>query len=160
MLDRALIEYVPERDGETRFRFGRDTEVSAAAYLAVAAWLLGRFEAARLLSNRAIRRAEELSDVASVVQARFWNTMLEACRNDASATLIAADAFLQITKEHGIRTYADLGQVFANWAHGRLRDPEAGAIELKRALAAVIAQDNKTGAPWFHGLLAELEVAA
>jgi tetratricopeptide (TPR) repeat protein len=158
MLERALVEHVPERDGETQFRFGRDTEVSAAAYLALAEWHLGEVDRARRLINRALRRAEELGHVATVVQACFWNTMLETCRNDVAAARLAAEALLETTKEHGIKTYADLGQVFANWAHGRLVDPEAGASELRRALAAVIAQGNKTGAPWFHGLLAELEV--
>jgi tetratricopeptide (TPR) repeat protein len=158
MLERALVECGPERDGETRFRFGRDTEVSAAAYLALAEWHLGEVERARRLIDRALRRAEELGHVATVVQARFWNTMLETCRNDVAAARLAADALLETTKEHGIKTYADLGQVFANWAHGRRVDPEAGASELRRVLAAVIAQGNKTGAPWFHGLLAELEV--
>jgi tetratricopeptide (TPR) repeat protein len=158
MLERALVEHVPERDGETQFRFGRDTEVSAAAYLALAEWHLGEVERARRLINRALRRAEELGHVATVVQARFWHTMLETFRNDVAAARLAAEALLETTKEHGIKTYADLGQVFGNWAHGRLVDPEAGASELRRALAAVIAQGNKTGAPWFHGLLAELEV--
>jgi len=158
MLEQALLEHVPERDGETRFRFGMDTEASAAAYLALAEWYFGEVERARRLIDRALRRAEELGHVATVVQARFWNTMLEACRNDVAAARLAAGALLETTKEHGIKTYSDLGQVYANWAHGRLVDPEAGARELRRALAAVLAQGHKIGAPRYHGLLAELEV--
>jgi class 3 adenylate cyclase/predicted ATPase len=158
MLEQALVEHVPERHGETRFRFGRDTEVSAAAYLALAEWYIGEVERARRLIDRALRRAEELGHVATVVQARFWSTMLETCRNDVAAARLAAHELLEITKEHGIKTYADLGQVYANWARGRLVDPEAGASELRRTLAAVLAQGHKIGAPRYHGLLAELEV--
>jgi predicted ATPase len=158
MLEQALVEHVPERDGETRFQFGRDTEVSAAAYLALAEWYIGEVERARHLIDRALRRAEESGHVATVVQARFWSTMLETCRNDVAAARLAAHALLEITKEHGIKTYADLGQVYANWAHGRVVDPETGASELRRTLAAVLAQGHKIGAPRYHGLLAELEV--
>ena len=36
-------------------------------------------------------------------------------------------------------------------------DPEAGALGLRQALEAYLAQGNKSGAPSFYGLLAELE---
>ena len=62
-----------------------------------------------------------------------------------------------LTHEHNLKTYADLGEVFANWVHGKDCDPEAGALGLRQALEAYLAQGNKSGAPSFHGLLAELE---
>ena len=61
------------------------------------------------------------------------------------------------THEHSLKTYADLGEVYANWARGKQYDPEAGALGLKEALASYLALGNKSGAPSFHGLLAELE---
>ena len=48
-------------------------------------------------------------------------------------------------------------EVYANWAHGKDCDPEAGAIGLRQALETYLAQGNKSGAPSFYGLLAELE---
>ena len=57
-----------------------------------------------------------------------------------------------------MKTYADLGQVYANWARGRQFDPEAGALGLRQALESYLALGNRSGAPSFHGLLAELEV--
>jgi hypothetical protein len=62
-----------------------------------------------------------------------------------------------LTEEHGIRTYADLGWIYANWASGRLLDPEAGAVGLKQWLDAYMAQGNKLSVPYFYGLLAELK---
>jgi adenylate cyclase len=47
--------------------------------------------------------------------------------------------------------------VYANWARGRQLDPEAGALGLKRALESYLALGNKSSAPSFYGLLAELE---
>jgi predicted ATPase len=57
-----------------------------------------------------------------------------------------------------MKTYADLGKVYTNWARGRQFDPEAGALGLRRALESYLALGNRSGAPSFHGLLAELEV--
>jgi predicted ATPase len=62
-------------------------------------------------------------------------------------------------REHGMDFYVALGGIFAGWARGRLYDPESGAHELTRALDGYFNRDNRVGAPWFRGLLAELEVA-
>ena len=56
-----------------------------------------------------------------------------------------------------MRTYADVGQVYANWARGQQLDPEAGALGLRHALESYLARGNKSSAPSFYGLLAELE---
>ena len=157
VLERALADYVPDRDGETQFRFGADTEVGAASYLALAEWHLGEVIVSRQSIDRAARRAEELGHAAARAYALFMKANLECRRGDARATGLTADALLKLTEESGIKTFADLGQVFANWALGRTVDPEAGAIKLRQMLAAQLAQGNRAGAPWFCGLLAELK---
>jgi predicted ATPase len=157
VLERALNDYVPERDGETQFRFNRDPEVGAAANLALAEWHLGGVERAHQLMNRAVRRAEELGNAAAVAYALNWKVVLESHRHDVSATRDAADAVLALTEERGIKTYADLARMHANWARGRQLDPEAGAAGLRQALAGYKAHGYKNRAPFLHGLLAELE---
>src|SRR5262249_1866812 len=62
-----------------------------------------------------------------------------------------------LTEEHDMRTYADVGQVYANWARGRQLDPEAGALGLRQTLESHLARGNKSNAPSYYGLLAELE---
>ena len=156
VLDQALADYVPERDGDTRFPAG---EVEAAAFLALTEWHLGRIERARQLIQQAIRRADELAHVATVANALFFDAALESRRNDVSATRLAADNLVGLSQEYGIKAYADVGQVFANWARGRLAEPEEGASGLERALAAYIAQGNRADTPSFYGLLSELEAA-
>jgi predicted ATPase len=157
VLERALADYLPERDGKTQFLFGRDTQVAAAAYLALAEWHLGEVERARHLIDRATRRADELGQAATIANALFLKTYLECRRDDVIATRLAADALLAATREYGIKTYDDMGQMFANWAHGRRLEPEAGATELRQALTAFAAQGNRAVTPLGHGLLAELE---
>jgi class 3 adenylate cyclase/predicted ATPase len=160
-LERALADYIPERDGNTQFRFGRDTEVCAAAYLGLAEWLLGNGERARNLMDRSLRRANELNVAAARANALFWRTVLECSRNDASAARASSDALMVLAEEHGIQSYAAVGQVYLSWARGRVEDdPDAGARELSRALASLLAQGHRSGDPLACGLLAELEATA
>ncbi|HZZ26023.1 MAG TPA: hypothetical protein VFE60_27270, partial [Roseiarcus sp.] len=157
VLERALRDYVGERDRETLFRFGNDTQVSATNFLALTEWHLGEFERARQLINESTRRANELGHAASIASALFFKTVIESRRDDAPAMRVTLESLLALTEEHNLKTYTDLGRVYANWAHGKECDPEAGSLGLKRALASYLALGNKSGAPSFHGLLAELE---
>jgi class 3 adenylate cyclase/predicted ATPase len=157
VLQRALDDYVPARDGQTQVRFGGDTEVNAAAYLALAEWLLGEVKRARYSIDRAIRRANELDSVTVVSIALFRKTVLESLRNDVSATLVTAEASLALAEQHGIKTYRDYSQVYADWARARQFDSEVAASNCRQAVAALVAQGNLASAPYFHGLLAEIE---
>ena len=156
ILERALTDYLPERDGDTQRRFNRDTEVTSAAYLALAEWHLGEVERARLLIERSIRRANELGHAAAIANALFWRTILESRRDDVPATRLAAEAVLEVSENYGIKSYADLSRIYAAWARGRLQDPEVGAKELERVLSAFLAQGQKVETPSCYGMLAEL----
>ena len=156
-LERALSDYVRERDRETLFRFGNDTQVSATNFLALTEWHLGEFEHARRLIDELTRRARELGHAAALGSALFFRTAIESRRGDALATRMAVESLLVLTEEHNLKTYTDLGRVFANWARGKLHDPEGGAVGLKEALASYLALGNRSGGPSFHGLLADLE---
>jgi predicted ATPase len=59
-----------------------------------------------------------------------------------------------------MRTYLDQGRVYANWARGRLLDPDFDADKLEQALTGYIAQGNRADAPSLYCLLAELQAAA
>ena len=155
-LERALADFVPERDGDAR---RLDGQATGTAILASVVWHLGEVERARLLIQQAIRRARELGHPATIAGALLWNAYLEIRRDDVAATRLAADVSTKLGEEHGINFYAAAGQVCAYWASGRLVDPEAGASGLRQALHAYMAQGNKNDAPLFHGMLAELEAA-
>ena len=156
-LERALGDYVHERDRETLFRFGNDTLVSATNFLSLTEWHLGEVERARELSDESNRRAAELGHAASIASALFFKTVLESRRGDITATRLTVEALLALTEELNLKTYTDLGRVYSNWVRGKQGDPDAGALGLKEALASYLAQGNKSGAPSFYGLLAELE---
>jgi tetratricopeptide (TPR) repeat protein len=158
VLERALAGYDPRRDGETGSRFW-DAEVSAMAELAAVEWHLGEAERARELINRAVRRAEELSILPIILIALNWRAVLESQRHDVLATRNAADAVLALTEEHGVKSVSDFNWVYTYWARGRLLDPEEGAVGFRRELAGFMDKGLRLGAPFFHGLLAELEAA-
>ena len=157
VLERALSDYIHERDAETLFRFGNDTEVSATNFLALTEWHLGELEHARQLTENATRRAAELGHVQAIASAFFFKAVLESRRDDFASTGLAAEPLLALTEEHNLKTYADLAPVFANWARGRQDHPEAGALKLRQALDSYLGLGNKSGAPSFYGMLAELE---
>jgi class 3 adenylate cyclase/predicted ATPase len=157
VLERALADYVGERDRDTLFRFGNDTQVSATNFLALTEWHLGEVERARQLIDWSTRRSAELGHVASVASALFFKTAIASRRGDVPATRLGAESLLALTEEHDMRTYADVAQVYANWARGRQLDPEAGARGLRQALDSYLARGNKSNAPSYYGLLAELE---
>jgi predicted ATPase len=156
-LERTLSDYVRERDREALFRFGNDTQVSATNFLSLTEWHLGEAERARQLSDESNRRAAELGHAASIASALFFRTVLESRRRDVLATRVAVESLLAVAEEHNLKTYTDLGRVYANWVRGKEGDPEAGAVRLKEAMATYLALGNKSAAPSFHGLLAELE---
>jgi predicted ATPase len=156
VLERALADYDPRRDGETGSRFF-DVEVNATAVLAATEWHLGEADRARELINRAVRRAEELGVLPIIVFALNWRAVLESQRHDVLATRDAADAVLALAEEHGIKSIADFNWIYVHWARGRLLDPEEGAVGFRQELAAFMDKGLRLGAPFFHGLLAELE---
>jgi class 3 adenylate cyclase/tetratricopeptide (TPR) repeat protein len=158
VLERALGDYNSEQDHETMHRFGNDTQVSTTNFLALTEWHLGGLERARRLIDESTRRAAELGHVPAVASALYFKTVLECRRGNIPATRLGAESLLTMTEEHNMKTYADLGQIYANWARGRQFDPKAGADGLRRALESWLNQGNKSGAPSFYALLAELEV--
>jgi hypothetical protein len=138
-LKRALRDHVRKRDREALFRFGNDTQVSATNFLSLTEWHLGEVERARELSDEANRRAAELGHAASMASALFFRTALESRRGDVPATSAAVESLLALTEEHDLKTYTDLGRVYATWVRGKQGESTAGALGLKEAVASYLA---------------------
>ena len=116
---RDNADYTYERDRDTVFRFGNDTQVSATNFLALTEWHLGEFERARQLIDESTRRANELGHVAAIASALFFRTAIESRRGDDRAAQITVKSLRALTHEHSLKTYADLGEVYANWVRGK-----------------------------------------
>jgi predicted ATPase len=155
--ERALAACDPEREKETRERFTDDTGPVAMSVLAVTMWQLGDVERARELIEEANRRARVLGHAPSMAHPLHWKSYLEILRGDAAAALSAAETLEALTREHVMPFWRVMAELNAGWARGRLYDAEAGATDLRRALAAVTDQGGM-GEAWFYTvLLTELE---
>jgi hypothetical protein len=111
---------------------------------------------ARQLINRALQRSDELSSVPTTALALFFRAFLENLRHDAIATRDAAEALLVWAEGHGLRSYADAGRIYMNWARGRLLEPEAGAVELGRTLMPLWPKATGFGCHFFTVCLPSL----
>jgi tetratricopeptide (TPR) repeat protein len=159
LLKQALADHAPDRDALTRFRFGLDTGVMAAAHLALAMWRLGEAGRARQLAEQAIQRSAELGHAPTSAAMYSLVAQLDVERNEPAAVLRSAEMAHALGREHGMDLFVAFGEVFGGWARGQLHDAEVGAQELRRALADYFDQGNKAWAPMLHGMLAQLEAA-
>ena len=156
-LEEVLRIYDPSRDRDASFRFGTDSLASATIYLAIVCWQLGEFVRARKLSNEAIAWAIETGHAATIANTWAFKAGFEMTRGDAEATLHAALALAEPSQRHKLRIYEAVVGVYSGWARARLGARETGIAELRQALTAPIAQENKLHRPHYQGRLAEIE---
>src|SRR5208337_1251309 len=157
--EQALRIFDPERDREAKFRFGMDIGAATTLYLALANWLLGEAELTRKLVEEAIARAIESAHAPTLAIAYWLKAFFDAFRDDAEASRRAAESVLEVSRRHGLGLSLALGALFSAWASARLGDRESGVTEFRQALAAYAEQGNKLQAPFYQGLLAEVEAA-
>jgi hypothetical protein len=153
----ALSIYDPERDREAMFHFGANTGAIARAFLAITKWQLGEVGPARALIEEAVAHAIETSHVPTLVQTYHNKAHFEMVRGDAGAARRDAEIVVKLSQENAIALFAARGSLQSAWATARLDGHEIGALQLRRALAAVTNQGNKSSVPFFQGLLAETE---
>ena len=156
--ERALDECRHERDLEARERFSDDTGAVAMSILAITSWQLGEVERANELINMANHRAAELGHAPSKVHPLYWKSILEILRGDAAAALVTAKALEDLCGEHGMGEWGTVAEMVVGWAHGRLANPTAGAVEMRQALAVLINKGGRLLVAFFQGLLADLEL--
>ena len=156
--ERALEECRHGCDLEARERFSDDTGTVAMSILAITSWQLGEVQRANELINMANHRAVELGHAPSKVHPLYWKSILEILRGDAAAALITAKALEDLCGEHAMGEWGTVAEMVVGWAHGRLANPDAGAAEMRQALAVLINKGGRLLVAFFQGLLADLEL--
>jgi class 3 adenylate cyclase/tetratricopeptide (TPR) repeat protein len=156
-LEEALRSYDSKRDRGAEFRFGLDTGASATFFLAHARWQLGEVGRARELIEDAVARAVESAHAPTQTNAYCHKALFEIFRGDAAATLGAAQAVVELSREHGLANFLALGKLSSGWARARLGERALGVAELQQTLSDYMSQGNKIFAPLFQGRLAEFE---
>ena len=111
-----MADHVPERDIDARRLFGTDTGVTAKAFLALLAWLMGEADYARRLIDQAIREGNQTEHAATIATNHLFLSRLEVSRDDPAAALPAAQALLSFVKAHDMALYVIYGEIFSSWA--------------------------------------------
>jgi class 3 adenylate cyclase/predicted ATPase len=158
-LEQALATYDPERDREAKFRFGMDSGVGAASYLALTHWLLGEVGRARELIEEAVARAIESAHPPTLAIAHNYKAVFELLCGDAAAAKRHADEAIQLSREHGIPFFLSAGGQASAAAAARLGGRGTAAVESRRLSAEYSEAGYKFLAPFYQGLQAELEAA-
>jgi predicted ATPase len=159
-IQRALADCSPEWDMDARRVFGSDNRIVATDYLALSTWLLGDVERARGLIEQAVGEALHSGHASTTMHAHNYKVMIEICRDDAAATQRAAGPLVEIAREHNVAFFEAYGRICSTWARSRLLNPAAGAVALRQALTGYLEQGNRISAPWFYGLIAEVDANA
>jgi class 3 adenylate cyclase/predicted ATPase len=142
--------------GRTLF-IGHDTRALAAVYLAQTNWILGEFGRIRELLEGAVARATQLGHVPTLTATYAFEAMFEALRGDAEAARRVSESVMRLSEKHELPTFSALGSMSRGWSRARLGNIEAGKAELRDGLTAYVRQGTKAYAPFFQGLLAEIE---
>jgi tetratricopeptide (TPR) repeat protein len=156
-LNRAIELDDPARSAESRFRFGVDCRITALCYLALANWQIGEVDEAARLFQEALTQATTSGHVLTVAQTGWIKAALDAARGDAEAADETASMVFALSREHGMQLYIAWSEMPLLWAQSRLGDRAEGASKLRRTVANYMAAGNRWFAPFYTGLLAELD---
>jgi predicted ATPase len=158
-LAKAIDAYDLEWDNNPKFRLFPNIRITAIAYLALVSWHSGDFERARGLIERALKGAVESGHVQTLVFTYTYKAALETFRGDAVRTLHDAETLFQIAEKNEMALFASVARAFRGWARARLGDSNSGLEELRQGLAECFERNTLILAPFWRGLLAELEAA-
>jgi tetratricopeptide (TPR) repeat protein len=155
--DRAIELDDPARSAESRFRFGVDCRIGALGYLALANWQMGEVHEAARLFQEALTQATTSGHVQTVANTGSYKAAFDAARGDAEAAVRTASMVFALSREHGMEYYTAWSEMPLLWAQSRLGDRAAGASKLRQTVADYMAGGHRLIAPFYTGLLAELD---
>ena len=142
------------------FRLGQDPCVACLAYLALALWVRGYPEQARLRMQEALGLAEDLSHPFSQAYARSLACQILQLRGDVDAVRTMSDHAIEIAREQGFGVWIASPKIFRGWSRALLADPDDGAREAAEAAEAVVAAGMSMRRPYYLALVAEGLMAA
>jgi predicted ATPase len=103
-LTRSLRMYDPERDRDTKFRFGMDSGVVATIYRAHARWQLGEVGRGRALIEGAVARSVEAAHAPTLANTYHFKAIFEMLNGNAEAVRRVAESPLNSAGSTGSRS--------------------------------------------------------
>ena len=134
---------------------GHDPKVVSDCAAARALWALGYPDQALEKVTRALRSAQELAHVQSVVSAAYYAAHIHHLRGEPALTRDCAAIAVGLAEEQGLELWAAVGRIHQGWAAGMLGQPGEAFQLLPPELGAYQATGARVWRPHFLGLLAE-----
>jgi DNA-binding winged helix-turn-helix (wHTH) protein/predicted ATPase len=154
-LEEASSQYKADRHARYVGFTGHDPKVVSDCAAARALWALGYPDQALDKVTRALRFAQELAHVQSVVTAAYYAAHIHHLRGDPMSTRDCAAIAVGLAEEQGLELWAAVGRIHQAWAAGMLGDRTHALRQLPLELEAYEATGARVWRPHFLGLFAE-----
>jgi len=159
--ERALKLYDQARHGDFANRFGTDPRAPAEIMDAITLWVLGRFDEALPLANRALSDAQSAAHAPTMGQALGYAALLGLVRCNPEAIATNSQALAEIVSRYDLPALWAGAAVF--YQAGAKRSDgaeEAGVAEMRRGLAICREQGRNWFLPGLEAALAEAEASS
>jgi predicted ATPase len=137
-------------------RYGDTPGVVCLSFAALTLWCLGYPAQAVQRSQEALALAQALDYPLSLAAAQHYAAFLHHHRREALAVQTLADDLLRLARAQGFPLYVGYGTYWHGWACA-MQD-EAGLMQMRQGLAAVLTTGQTLARPFCLVLLAEVAV--
>ena len=147
LIRQVLDDYDPAKHGILTSLAGQDYAVLTAALAAKAENYLGYFDSSRKMAERGIAIAREIKHPFSIGMALCLASSVAIERGEIAATFALAQECIDICDEQGLPYYADWARATRGLAAAFDGRPEAGVIEIGRAMDAMEGLGSQQSRP-------------
>jgi class 3 adenylate cyclase/predicted ATPase len=159
-LEAAAALYDPARHASHTLLFGQDPGVTAQCYLTFTLWMLGRPDEADAALEAAVRIAEPLNHPFTTAWPKAFRTVLHSYRNEPEQALAAAQDLVAFSLEQQQQYWLAAGIIVSGWGMTHAGKVEEGIAQMRAGISGYAATGAGVSLPHFHGLLAEVLLAA
>jgi len=154
-LEQGIALADPTAQRAQALRYGVAPGMWCLAFAAWALWSLGYPAQAVRRSQEALAQAQELAHPYSLVVVQYWSSYLYYRRCDVPAVQAQADALLTLATAQGFPLFIGSGTFWRGWALAMQGEGEAGLVQLRQGMAAILATGQELLRPLCLALLAE-----
>jgi adenylate cyclase len=153
-VEQGIALFDPERHRLSNWPGGQPGE-QCYLYGAFALWMLGYPDQALRRSEEALAMANELSNIANLINTLAFAATVHVLRRDLSAARRRAKTTMEMSVEQRHSFYLGHGSVSHGWARAAQDQVEDGIAEIDQGIATFRATSAQTWIPYFLGLQAE-----
>jgi predicted ATPase len=161
-LDQAFAFYNSEHHRDLAYHVGQDPGLLALGFAAETLWCRGYPDQALERARHALSVAQALAHPLSLANALTAVAHVHQFRREGQDAHTQAEALLTLAREQGLALWLAFGTGLQGWAlvertapPGAREQREAGLIQLREGVAALLATEAEVWVPLFWGALAQ-----